>query len=53
MRATQTLEQRRGSRLSDVTMTYDSTAVNRLDEMVSKRMGGIAAGMRTVRAVKV
>ncbi len=37
---------------SDVTMVYDSTAVNRLDEAISKRMGGIAADMRTVRAVK-
>lgn len=37
---------------SDLTMTYDSTAVNRLDEAISKRMGGIAADMRTVRATK-
>lgn len=37
---------------SDVTMTYASTAVNQLDELISKRMGGIAADMRTVHATK-
>ena len=38
---------------TDVAMTYGSTAVNRLDELISKRMGGIAADMRTVHATKV
>ena len=38
---------------TDVDMSYASTAVNRLDELVSKRMGGIAADMRTVHATKV
>jgi SAM-dependent methyltransferase len=37
---------------TDVTISYASTAVNRLDDVISKRMGGIAADMRTVRATK-
>jgi SAM-dependent methyltransferase len=37
---------------ADVTMSYASTAVNRLDAVISKRMGGIAADMRTVHASK-
>jgi SAM-dependent methyltransferase len=37
---------------TDVTMTYASTAVNQLDELISKRMGGIAADMRTVHATR-
>ena len=37
---------------TDVAMSYASTAVNRLDELISKRMGGIAADMRTVHATK-
>ncbi len=37
---------------TDVDMSYASSAVNRLDEMISKRMGGIAADLRLVRARK-
>ena len=37
---------------TDVAMSYASTAANRLDEMISKRVGGIAADMRTVHATK-
>jgi hypothetical protein len=37
---------------TDVSMSYASTAVNRLDDVISKRMGAIAADMRTVHATK-
>ena len=37
---------------TDVTISYASTAVNRLDELISQRMGAIAADMRTVHASK-
>ena len=37
---------------TDVAMSYASTAVNRLDDVISKRMGAIAADMRTVHATK-
>lgn len=37
---------------TDVAISYASTAVNQLDEFLSKHMGGIAADMRTVHATK-
>jgi SAM-dependent methyltransferase len=37
---------------TEVAISYASTAVNRLDEMISRRMGGIAADMRIVHAIR-
>ena len=37
---------------TDLSISYASTAVNRLDELISSRTGGIAADMRTVHATK-
>lgn len=37
---------------TEVSISYASSAVNRLDEMISKRMGGIAADLRLVSARK-